>query len=566
MPEPLGAGSAAGWDGCSLPALRRESHFGDRVLHCFAERATSWYGLLADTVARFAEREAMVFGEQRWTWSQLGQQVEGVAAGLAAQGLARGDRLVLYLSNRPEFVLSLFAAQRLGLVVVPVGTREQREGLGWILAHSGARAIVADADLLDRLPAANTLAQPVLVVACAPPQDPATERAVGADPALPPGVLAFAELARQGADLPVVSVDEEDTAAILYTSGTTGRPKGAMLTHLNVVHSVQHYASCWQLDAQDRSMLCVPASHVTGLIANIALMAGIGGALIIAPAFKAASFLALAARERMTHTLMVPAMYKLMLLEAGLDAADLSAWRVGGYGGAPMPVATIDELGARLPGLTLVNAYGATETTSPTTLMPLGRTREHADTVGRPLPCAEVMAVDDEGRELPAGEQGELWIAGPMVVRAYWNDEAATAREFTAGWWHSGDVGSVDAQGFVRVFDRKKDMLNRGGYKIYSVEVENTLAQMPGVVEAAIVGKPCPVLGERVHAFVHTLRTDLDAAAIQAFCADRLADYKIPESVTLTAAPLPRNLNGKLLKRELRMALQQAESGALTGG
>jgi long-chain acyl-CoA synthetase len=258
-----------------------------------------------------------------------------------------------------------------------------------------------------------------------------------------------------------------------------------------------------------------------------------------------------------THTLMVPAMYNLCLLQPGFAQADLSAWRVGGYGGAPMPVSTIDALAEAVPGLTLLNTYGATETTSPTSMMPMGQTRSHPDSVGVPLPLAEVRVMDDAGRELPPGETGELWIAGPMVVPGYWANAQATAASFTAGWWHSGDLGSIDAQGYVRVFDRKKDMLNRGGYKIYSVEVENVLMAWPGMVEAAVVGKPCPVLGERVHAFVHAPGAVPDDAALRAFCAARLADYKVPETLTWTDAALPRNANGKLMKRLLRERLPE---------
>jgi O-succinylbenzoic acid--CoA ligase len=276
------------------------------------------------------------------------------------------------------------------------------------------------------------------------------------------------------------------------------------------------------------------------------------------PAFKAESFITLMARERVTHTLMVPAMYNLCLLQPGFAQADLSAWRVGGYGGAPMPVATIDALAQALPGLTLLNCYGATETTSPTTMMPMGDTRAHADSVGVALPAADVRVMDDEGRQVPPGETGELWIAGPMVVPGYWANPEATAASFTAGWWHSGDLGSVDAQGYVRVFDRKKDMLSRGGFKVYSVEVENVLMAWPGMVEAAVVGKPCPVLGERVHAFVHAAGGAADDTALRAFCAARLADYKVPESFTWSDAPLPRNANGKLMKRLLRERLPSA--------
>ena len=273
--------------------------------------------------------------------------------------------------------------------------------------------------------------------------------------------------------------------------------------------------------------------------------------------FKAADFLRLAAQERMSHSLMVPAMYKLLLLQPDFAQADLSAWRVGGYGGAPMPVATIDALATALPQLTLQNTYGATETTSPTSTIPAGLTRAHIDSVGVPLPCAQVRIMDEAGCEVPTGEVGEIWISGPMVVQGYWDNPAATAKEFTAGWWHSGDLGSVDEQGFVRVFDRKKDMLNRGGYKIYSVEVENTLMALPGVVEAAVVAKPCPVLGERVHVFVHAPGAQLSLAALQAHAAAHLADYKVPESVTWVDTPLPRNANGKVIKRQLREALLQ---------
>jgi len=288
------------------------------------------------------------------------------------------------------------------------------------------------------------------------------------------------------------------------------------------------------------------------LIAIIAALWQVGGAVIVMPAFKADAFLALVERERISHTLMVPAMYKLCLMSDALPRHDLSSWRLGGYGGAPMPVATIDELAQHIPGLTLLNAYGSTETTSPTTLMPAGLTRTYIDSVGVALPAADIRVMDEEGREVPPGETGELWIGGPMVVPGYWNNPQANATSFTAGYWHSGDLGSVDEQGFVRIYDRKKDMLNRGGFKIYSVEVENTLLALPGVVEAAIVGRPCPVLGERVHAFIHAPTILHDDEAVRQHCQQLLADYKVPETLTWCDTPLPRNANGKVMKRTLR--------------
>jgi len=276
------------------------------------------------------------------------------------------------------------------------------------------------------------------------------------------------------------------------------------------------------------------------VIALLAAAVRCAATLIVMPAFKAAEFLALAERERMTHSLIVPAMYALCLLEKNFHQYDLSAWRIGGYGGAPMPAATIAALAEKLPALGLMNAYGATETTSPTTVMPAAETARRRDSVGLAVPGAEIRVVDDE-----------LWIGGPMVVKGYWDNPEATAREFTDGFWHSGDLGSVDADGFVRLLDRRKDMINRGGYKVYSAEVESVLAEHPAVLEAAVVGYACPVLGERVQAFA-VLGNEISEEELKAFCAARLADYKVPERFTLRSEPLPRNANGKVLKRELR--------------
>jgi acyl-CoA synthetase (AMP-forming)/AMP-acid ligase II len=503
---------------------RQEAHFGDRVVRCFAERPGSLYQLLADATARNPAGEALVADGERLSWTALAERCAAAAAGLAARGIGRGERLALLLGNHAEFVVALFAAARLGAVAVPLNIREQKPELAYILGHCGARLVVHEPQLAERLP-------------------PGLER-VPRD--------RFAELLEDRAPAPA-PVAEEDTAAILYTSGTTGRPKGAMLSHLGIVHSALHYELGMGLGGGERSIAAVPLSHVTGLVALVATMARCAGALILLREFKAREFLALAAREQMTHTVLVPAMVNLCLLEPEFARHDLAAWRIGGYGGAPMPLPTIARLAQALPRLQLMNLYGATETTSPATMMPAAETARRADSVGRAVACGEIAVMDDAGRELAPGETGELWIKGPMVVRGYWNDPQATAREFTGGFWHSGDIGSLDAEGYVRVLDRKKDMINRGGYKVYSAEVESVLLAAPQVLEAAVIAVPCPVLGERVHAFV-TLReaSDIAPEALRAHCAERLADYKVPESFTLRREPLPRNANGKLLKRLLR--------------
>ncbi|MDM0107221.1 AMP-binding protein [Variovorax sp. J22R24] len=518
------------WRDFPVPAMRHEALYGDRIVRCFAERPASLHAMFERARTTRPQHDAMVFEGRRWSYAETGDAADRLAAAFAAQGIEAGERVLMLMGNRPEFLLVLLALQRLGAIAVPVGVREQRPGLAYIAVQCGAKAIVFDDELGVRLP--DTAEAPAL-----------TLRFAASD---------LAALAASAPSPPVATTRETDVSVILYTSGTTGHPKGALLTHLAIAHSALHFQSCMGLRPDDRSALAVPASHVTGLIAIIASMWQVGGAVIVMPEFKADAFVQLVARERVSHTLMVPAMYKLCLLSESFDQEDLSSWRIGAFGGSPMPVATIDALAERLPGLTLLNAYGATETTSPVTMMPAGLTRTHIDSVGVALPAAEIRVMDDEGREVAPGETGELWIGGPMVVPGYWGNPQATADSFTAGFWHSGDLGCVDAEGFVRIFDRKKDMLNRGGFKVYSVEVENVLMAWPGVVEAAVIGKPCPVLGERVHAFVHAPGIDIDEAALRQHCAGRLADYKVPESFTWSSEPLPRNPNGKLLKRLLR--------------
>ena len=528
------AGLERAWLG-SVPMMRHERHYGDRIVRCFVQRPGNSYHLLAEAAARNPNGEAIVCGRERLSYRELLTAVEQCAAGLQAAGIGKGDRVAMLLGNGIAFPVVLFATLRLGAIAVPLSPREQQQGLAYMLAHCGARLIVYDTDLADRLPGPQATPHLVDRVAVLP-SDPYTSLRLLAHPAV----------------AAATPVEEEDTAIILYTSGTTGRPKGAMLSHLGICHSAIHYECCMALAASDRAVVAVPMSHVTGVIALVAAMVRAAAALIVMPAFKAREFLELAARERMTHSLMVPAMYNLCLLDATFDESRYAAWRVGAYGGAPMAPATIARFAEKLPKLSLMNAYGATETTSPVTMMPPSETAARSDSVGCAVPCADILVMDEAGREVRDGEQGELWLGGPMVVKGYWQDAGASAENFVAGYWRSGDIGSRDADGYVRVFDRKKDMINRGGYKIYSVEVENVLMGFPGVIEAAVVAAPCPVLGERAHAFV-VAGAAIELADLKRHCAGLLADYKVPDAITLGDKPLPRNANGKLLKRDLRL-------------
>ena len=558
----------------ALPAgaMRRERHFGDRELWCFAERPRTLAQMLAEAVQRAPDGDAVVGAidgvPRSLTWRQLDAAARRVAGGLAAQGVQPGSRVLLILRNRTEFVIASAALARLGAVAVPVSVRSAAPEVAYVVGQCQAMGALCEADLCGLLPAAGeapTLTLRVSVGAgsgsgttqgAASAAQPAAQQA--AHPSAPPAasdLLAWPQLEASAPLDAMHPAAEEDTATLLYTSGTTGKPKGAMLTHFNIVHSAMHFEACMALGAGERSLVAVPLSHVTGLVAQWWTMVRTAGTVVLLDAFKAGTAVELAARERVTHSVMVPAMYQLCLLHDAFDQHDLTAWRVGAYGGAPMPPATIAALAAKLPRLVPTNCYGATETTSAATAMPAGQNLAHLDSVGVAVPCGELSVRDAEGRVLPPCMEGEVWIRGPMVVPGYWGNAEAKASSFTEGWWRSGDLGRLDAEGHLQVLDRLKDVINRGGYKVFCNEVEAVLAQHPAVAESAVLGYPCPVLGERVRAVV-VLREGqaADGAELERFCAARVADYKVPEAWSITTAALPRNANGKVMKRALREA------------
>lgn len=511
--------------------LRRETHWG-RVMPCYAQRPADMLAAVRAVVSARPDQIAVIDGDLRLTHSELYRQAGGVAALLAAEGVGAGDRVAVLLENNADAVRAVIAVLRLGAVLVAVSTRSRGPELDYLCGDCTPAAIVfspGHAEIVAEAPAAPAVRIDVT--------GPAWRAALGS-PALSDQLA---------------SGNEEAPFAILYTSGTTGKPKGAVLTHLGAVHSCLHWRDAFALGADERSLLAVPWAHVSGLCGVVMPMLFLGGTLVMMAEFKRRAALELLERERITHALMVPAMYGLCLLEPDLADFDLSAWRIAAYGGAPMPEPTIARFAAAFPNLAMCNAYGATETTSPTTIMPPGEGTVRADSIGRVVRCGDLRVMDETGREVPPGSDGELWIAGPMVIPGYWNNPEATAASFTGGYWKSGDIGSVDAEGYVRIADRKKDMIIRGGFKIYPAEVESVLAGLDGVVEAAVVGRSDPMLGEAVVAFITADEgCQLDAPMVRAWCTARLSDYKVPADVIIDTVPLPRNANGKIQKAPLR--------------
>lgn len=508
--------------------MRAERHYGNRVGQYFAERPSTLFGMLEEAASRNPEGEAIVSGKTRLRWGELVGLAETKARRLAGRGIRRGDRVVMLMAYDAEFVLTLFALFRLGAIAVPVSIRSSQAEVAFIAGNTGAKLVLHD-------PSTASLAPPASADCLIADHDTLSDEAGLPDPK---------EVA-----------DEEDVAVILHTSGTTGKPKGAMLTHLALIHAAIYYKAAFGLTSEDRVVSAVPLSHVTGIAALTMAAIHAGATLVIMSGFKAAAFLDTAEAEGMTATVMVPAMYNLCLMQPDFRQRDLGRWRVAAYGGAPMPEPTIRALAEAIPGLRFANCYGSTEVVVAQLMTPPEQALAKLHCVGCALPGTRALIVNDEGKEVATGEVGEIWLGGPNVTPGYWNDPAATAAAFVDGYWRSGDIGVMDSEGFVQVLDRAKDMINRGGLKIYSAELENVVTAHPAVVEAAAVARACPVLGERVHLVV-TAREPVPEADLAQWCKATLSDYKVPDSFDISQRPLPRNSNGKVDKRALREGLQ----------
>ncbi len=516
-------------------SVSRELHFGDRDVLCYRNRPQNLVSAVARTVERAGTADAVIDANNRLSFEELWRQSGALATSLEFNGLSRGDRIALAMSNRVEFVVAVVAAMRIGAIVVPINIRDSARGFAYILGDSGASIVIVDDALCDLVPAPDELSSLRLVIKT----DELTDWIQAHD----------------GVDFDSSSKtctpNEEDAAVILYTSGTTGDPKGAILTHFNIIHTSMHYQDFWHLDEHERAILAVPASHVTGIVAIIFTNLMNAGCTVMMPRFEPVEFIELAVSESLTWTILVPAMYNLILQSDALTGHNLSSWRVGGFGGAPMPAATVEALADRVPDLELLNAYGSTECTSVVTTVRPGQSIRSATTVGEPVTCCEIRVVVDDA-DVGHGEPGELWLKGPNTVPGYWNKPDKTAASFVDGYWRSGDLGFVDPDGFVVVHDRIDDVINRGGYKIYGVEIENQLIAHPSIIEAAITGRPDATLGHALVAHIYTEDPALDRDAVREFCRRHVASYKIPDEVVFSQQSLPRNANGKILKRQLR--------------
>jgi fatty-acyl-CoA synthase len=471
---------------------------------------------------------ALWFDGATITWRDLDRRTDELAAGLAASGVGVGDRVALLMLNRPEWIEVELAALKLGAVVVPLNVRFTPPEIAFVVADAGCRLVVTEDALAGGLAAARERDPGLLVVTAeeldrlrvdggAPP-DPAPTRA-------------------------------PDPAFICYTSGTTGDPKGAVLTHGSWNVASQGWAQAIQLVLSDRVYLPFPLAFTGGLAVHLFTMWA-GARLVLDRAFDPDRTLSLFESERLTALLAVPVIHQQLVDHPRFAGADLSSWRVACSGGASVPASLIAQVQAR--GVPMLQGYSLTEASAAGTILPGHDAERKLGSAGLAIPHGRVGVLDADGRPCAPGEVGEIVVAGPQVMAGYWNQPEASAAALRDGWLHTGDLGRLDDEGYLYVVDRAKDMLISGGLNVYPAEIERQLAALPGVVEVAVIGVDDERWGETPAVIAYTGGAPLDGATVLAACEGVLADYKLPRYLVVSDEPLPRNMSGKILKRDLR--------------
>jgi len=543
----------AGGDDLMGP-IRREAWLGAQVLS-YPNRPPTIVDALDRAVARFGDCCYIVAPEGEVTYREFAELVEGAAERLAEEGLGPGDRLAVAAVNGLDLAVALWACARLGAILVGLNTRLAPAQWGYMLGHSQPALALAQPEFLAGLRAA---AADVACAGLAPDGAGLAPDAAGAG--LAPGMVRplgdhLLGRRRRWAYTEADRPDEAATYAVVYTSGTTGRPKASQVVHRASMHSGITYSRVLHLTADDRTAVLFPLYYISAMHAHMLPMMLVGGTCVLVAGPSPRQFLDVLVAQRITWMYAVPSFWLLMLRLEGFAWPALPDLTVGAFGGSPFPVAAVGELRRRLPRVRLHDIYGLSETHSPATMLFDEEFRRKPGSVGRPLPCMEACVVDDDsdGQALAPGQAGELWLRGSLVTTGYYNDpEATTAAIGADGWFRTGDIARIDAEGYVYILDRKKDMINRGGHKIFSAELEQVLVALPGVDDAAVVGVPDPVAFESVTAFVVAGGgSTLSGNDVRQWVRTQMADYAAPRVVHFTDE-IPRNATGKIDKPALR--------------
>lgn len=499
----------------------------------------NWFTVLAHHAMRTPGKAITVFEGETTTYAEMADRAGALAAGLAGQGVGTGDVVGLLSYNCPELLETIFAANRLGAIAMPVNWRLAAAEVHYILEHSSARAFVVDEPLLD-----------LAGDATAGLEDSLVRVAIGS--AADDGWIPLADVRRPGPLPPPVTAGADDVHRLMYTSGTTGRPKGVMLTHGNLAwKNLAHIVEFGFTDA-DLGLACGPLYHVGALDLTTTTLIAAGATTIIHRTFDAGAVVDEIERSRVTTVWLAPAMVNAIMSLPDVEQHDLSSVRVIVNGGEKMPIPLIERIQRVFPSAWIADAYGLTETVSGDTFLDRDSLVTKLGSVGRPCLFLELDVWDDVGRSVGPGERGEIVLRGPKVFKGYWRDADATAAAFAGGWFHTGDIGVRDDDGYLFIVDRLKDMIVSGGENIASSEIERVLYEHDAVLEAAVVARSDERWGEVPVAFVVLHQgASVTADGLVEHCRASLAKFKVPKAVTFLDA-LPRNPSGKVLKRDLR--------------
>src|SRR5262245_20774565 len=500
---------------------------------------TSWCAVLAHHATRTPDKAITIFEGQTTTYAEMAERAAALAGGLAEHGVRPGEVVALLSYNCTEFLETFFAANHLGAIAMPINWRLAAPEVRYILEHAEARALVCDPSLADLADDATKGIERTLLRACV------------ADP-VPDGWTALAEL-RASSNLPApVPAAADDVHRLMYTSGTTGRPKGVMITHANLAWKNLAHIVEFGFTSADLGLACGPLYHVGALDLTTTSLIAAGATTIIHRTFDAAEVVDELERTRVTTVCLAPAMVNAIMALPDIEQRHLALVRVIINGGEKMPIPLIERIQRTFPSAWFADAYGLTETVSGDTFLDWDSIVTKLGSVGRPCLYLELEIWDDDGRPVPAGERGEIVMRGPKVFPGYWRDPDATATAFAGGWFHTGDIGVRDDDGYLFIVDRLKDMILSGGENIAGSEVERVLYEHDAVLEAAVVGRPDERWGEVPVAFV-ALRPNVAATTdeLVEHCRGQLAQFKVPKDVQFLDA-LPRNPSGEVLKRELR--------------
>lgn len=492
--------------------------------------------------------QAIVCGDHRYTWNEFDQRSNALARGLASLGVQRGDRIAVLMLNCHRYLELYYACGRMGAVIVPLNIRLARPEIVFILNDSETKVLVVDKTFASSVTGRDTF--------------PTVEHVIYNGDETPESMVHFEELVNKGA-LMQQSADQEmednDLSGLYYTGGTTGRAKGVMLSHKNVVSNAFHMIMASDYTGQDTYLHAGPMFHLADIASTFA-MTMVGGCHVFIPMFNPLSMLEVIQREKVTTTLIVPTMINALLNYPDVDTYDISSVRRITYGGSPMPLELLKK-GLQKWGPIFVQAYGMTEAAPLLTMLdPRDCSIDgNPEQLRRLASCGkeslgvEVRVVNANGSDVKPGEIGEIIARGPNIMLGYWRMPEATAAAIVDGWYHTGDLATIDEENFIYIVDRAKDMIISGGENIYCVEVENALYTHPTVLEAAVVGIPDETWGESVHAVVVCKPAmSVSSDELIAHVRTQIASYKIPRSIEFRAEALPKSGAGKILKRDLR--------------